>query len=169
VQVVCSVIGLAQSSYYYKAREKEEEEVVQFIEELTGRYPTYGSRRITAMLKREPYEAVVSRKRVQRIMREKGLASLKRRAYKKTTNSRHQFARYENLVANLVIEKPDQVWVCDITYVRLGDGEFVYLAIVMDVFTRTIRGWSLSRSLAMELPLAALKQGLSKRVPEVHH
>jgi transposase InsO family protein len=163
------VIGLAQSSYYYESVEKEEEELVQFIEELSGKHPTYGSRRITAMLRRGPYEMVVNRKRVQRIMREKELECPKRKACKKTTNSRHQFARYENLVLNLVVERPDHVWVCDITYVRLGNSEFVYLAIVMDVFTRSIRGWSLSRSLAMEVPLAALRQGLSKGVPQIHH
>jgi len=73
------------------------------------------------------------------------------------------------LVKELGIVRPDQVWVADITYVRLGDSTFVYLAILMDVFTRIMRGWSLSRGLGVELTLAALQGALGKAHPEIHH
>ena len=95
---------------------------------------------------------------------------VRRKAVKKqTTDSRHSFPRYPNLVKELKIVRPDQVWVADITYVRLGDESFVYLAILMDVFTRLIRGWSLSRGMGVELTLAALSVALSKAQPEIHH
>ena len=169
VQIVCAVLELSRSSYYYAAVENKEAEVVRAIEAIAAQFPTYGSRRIAAQLRRAPYGLRVNRKRVQRIMRQQGLVCRKRKNGVRTTNSRHAFARFENLVAELVIERPDQVWVADLTYVRLGSGEFVYLAIVMDLFTRVIRGWSLSRGLGVELSLAALQQALSKGAPEIHH
>jgi transposase InsO family protein len=67
------------------------------------------------------------------------------------------------------VSKPDEVWVCDITYVKLGNGEFVYLAIVMDVFTRVIRGWALSKGLGVELTLSALKRAMGEGRPQIHH
>jgi putative transposase len=85
-----------------------------------------------------------------------------------TTDSRHSFPRYPNLVLKLVIDHPDQVWVGDITYIRLRTG-FVYLAILMDVFTRLIRGWELDRSLEQTLTRAALERGLRQARPEIHH
>jgi putative transposase len=92
----------------------------------------------------------------------KGKASIRRR---RTTDSRHDFPRYPNLVERLKVTQPDQVWVADITYVRLRE-KFVYLAGVMDVFTRRVRGWELGRSLDQGLTLAALRRG---RRPVVHH
>jgi len=169
VRIVCEVLGLAVSSLYYTAKEKEEAALIQAIEKIAAESPRYGSRRITAQLKREPHLMKVNRKRVQRIMRERGLVVLIKRSKKRTTDSRHKFQRYPNLVLGLQITKPNEVWVCDITYIRFGDGEFVYLAIVMDVFTRSIRGWSLSRSLAVEISTSALEQALSKGVCEIHH
>lgn len=169
IQVVCSAIDLAPSSYYYEPIAIAEGEVVKAILAIAQKFPTYGSRRIAAQLRRAPHDLHVNRKRVRRIMHEQGLVSLKRRAKKRTTNSCHKFARYGNLVVGLEIERPDQVWVCDITYVRLGSGEFVFLAIIMDVFTRSIRGWSLSRGLGVELSLGALEQALLKAAPEIHH
>ena len=85
-----------------------------------------------------------------------------------TTNSAHPYPRYPNRVEDLLVVRPDQVWVADITYIRLGSG-FVYLAVVMDVFTRAIRGWNLSRSLDVRLSLDALQMGLRTRSPEIHH
>jgi putative transposase len=166
---VCAALELALSSYYYEPAAKEEADVVRAIEEIAQRFPTYGSRRIAHQLRRPPYGLAVNRKRVQRIMRERGLVCRRRKASQRTTNSCHPFARFGNLVAGLVIARPDQVRVCDITYIKLGAGEFVYLAIVMDVFTRWIRGWSLSRGLGVELSLAALGQAFRRGVPEVHH
>jgi transposase InsO family protein len=95
-----------------------------------------------------------------------GKAPARRR---RTTDSRHDFPRYSNLVEHLEVTRPDQIWVADITYVRLRD-EFVYLAVLMDVFTRRIRGWELGRSLDQGLTLAALRRALrGGRRPEVHH
>ena len=95
------------------------------------------------------------------------LQKVKRKQYR-TTNSDHPYPRYANLVQGLAIVRPDQVWVSDITYIRLLQ-EFVFLAVVMDVFTRAIRGWNLSRSLDGSLTLEALLQGLEDNVPEVHY
>jgi transposase InsO family protein len=86
----------------------------------------------------------------------------------RTTNSDHPYPRYPNRVKDLEILCPEQVWVADITYIRLGAG-FVYLAIVMDVFTRVVRGWNLSGSLDQELSLAALRMALQDHVSEIHH
>jgi putative transposase len=169
VQMICSVLGLAASSYYYRPSEKEELALVTAIQELAAKYPSYGSRRIAAMLRRTAEHPLVNRKRVQRIMREEGLLCRRKRAARRTTNSRHGFARFENLVVGLVIERPNQVWVSDLTYIKLGNREFVYLAIVMDVFTRSIRGWSLSRGLGVDLSLAALQKAFSQGAPELHH
>ena len=87
----------------------------------------------------------------------------------RTTDSRYDFPRYPNLVVGLVVTRPDQVWVADITYVRLRE-EFVYLAVLMDVFTRRVRGWELGRNLDQGLTLAALRRAMrGGRRPEVHH
>ncbi len=103
------------SSLYYTAKEKEEAALIQAIEKIAAESPRYGSRRITAQLKREPHLMKVNRKRVQRIMRERGLVVLIKRSKKRTTDSRHKFQRYPNLVLGLQITKPNEVWVCDIT------------------------------------------------------
>jgi putative transposase len=103
------------------------------------------------------------------VLGEMGL-KLRRKAIKKqTTDSRHSFPRYENLVKGLDVVRPDQVWVGDITYIRLGDGTFVYLAILMDVFTRIIRGWAIGSGLGVELTLQALHRALARGRPEIHH
>ena len=134
------------------------------VEELAGAWPTYGYRRVTVMLRRDGW--VVNAKRVRRVMHELGLAAepVKRRV----RTSDHPFPRYPNLVAGLAVIRPDQVWVADITYVRVRV-EFVYLAAVMDVFTRCIRGWEVSRSLDQGLTLVALRRALRRGRPEVHH
>jgi putative transposase len=110
----------------------------------------------------------VNGKRVRRWMDELGINGAPPIRKKRTTNSNHAFPRYPNLVKDLEITRPDQVWVADITYIRLRR-EFVYLAILMDVFTRAIRGWHLSRSLDQGLTLAALERALVVSVPHVHH
>ncbi len=101
-------------------------------------------------------------------MAEMGLQRHVKRRQKRTTDSRHPFWRYPNLVAGLDVTYPDQVWVADITDVALRD-EFVYLAVIMDVYTRAIRGWHLSRSLDRELTLTTLRRVLTERAPLVHH
>jgi transposase InsO family protein len=166
--VSCDVLDLSRSSYYYRAVEVDETEIETAIEEIAGQFPTYGTRRIAWQLRRPPYEMRVNRKRARRIMAAKGLLRPVKRRKRRTTNSQHPYPRYPNLVKELDITRPDQVWVSDITYVRLQD-DFVYLAILMDVFTRAFRGWALSRSLDQELTLMALRKALATRVPEIHH
>src|SRR5689334_205872 len=168
VQEACDVVGLSHSSYYYHSQWVEAEQVVADLEHEAGRYPKYGSRRLTKQLHRAPYYHRVNRKRIQRLMREKDLLRPQKRAKCRTTNSQHPYPRYLNLVMDLKVDRPEQVWVCDITYICLGNG-FVYLAVIMDVFTRAIRGWNLSRSLDTELTFAALQQALSLCMPEIHH
>jgi transposase InsO family protein len=170
VQILCEVIAFQRSSYYYPAVEREEAALKAAIESVAAQFPTYGSRRITAQLKRSaPGLLPVGRPRVRRLMRELGLTVRRKKARKQTTNSQHAFPRYPNLVKALIVTQPNEVWVCDITYIKLGNGEFVYLAIVLDVFTRAIRGWALSPGLGVELTLSALQRSLAHGRAEIHH
>jgi len=133
---------------------------------LAEAWPTYGYRRITAMLEREG--AVVNSKRVRRLLAELGLAAKPHKRKVRTTNSEHGFARYPNLVMGLLVSQPDEVWVVDFTYVKLRR-EFVYLAVIMDVYTRGIRGWYLGRNMDAELVLLALRRALLLGTPQIHH
>jgi len=110
----------------------------------------------------------VNRKRVQRLMRVLHLQARRPRRTWTTTNSQHGHPRYPNLVRQLTVDRPDQVWVADITYVTLP-ADAVYLAIIMDVFTRAIRGWDLRRTLDQQLTLGALDDALEDHVPDIHH
>ena len=138
------------------------------LEKEAGHYPTYGSRRLTHQLRRAPYRYRVNRKQIQRIMRQKDLLRPVKRRKCRTTDSQHPYPRYPNLVVGLEVTHPEQVWVCDITYIRLGNG-FVFLAVIMDVFTRSIRGWSLGKILDTGLTLAALQMAFTLCIPEIHH
>jgi putative transposase len=164
--VVCRVLGVARSSHYHKRRLDNDEQLQAAIETVCEQYPCYGYRRVTAELRRQ--EWVVNRKRVARLMKIMGLQGKKAVRKRKTTNSVHSFPRYPNLVQFLVVQRPDQVWVADITYIHLKT-EFIYLAVLMDVFTRSIRGWHLDRSLSQDLTLIALKKALKTHCPEIHH
>jgi putative transposase len=168
VEQACQLVELPRSSYYYHSQKAEGSRLEDDLKAVTGQYPTYGTRRVTQQLRRSPYHYRVNRKRVQRIMRQQHwLRPVKRKRFR-TTNSDHPYPRYPNLVKQLEVTRPEQVWVADITYIRLGQ-TFVFLAIVMDVFTRSVRGWNLSGSLNQELSLAALRMALSDRVAEIHH
>lgn len=164
--VICSVLDCVRSSYYYQAKEPEETELKAAIEAVAAEWPTYGYRRVTEQLRRQGW--VVNHKRVGRLMREMGLQAKIKPKKRKTTSSQHSFPRYPNLVEELEIVRPDQVWVSDITYIRLRY-DFVYLAVIMDVFTRCIRGWHLGRSLDQSLTLIALQRALAHHIPEIHH
>lgn len=168
VGMACQLVNLRRSSYYYKSRKVNERSLEGDLKVVAGQYPTYGTRRITYQLHRSPYWYALNRKHTQRLMRKLGLLQPAKRRKCRTTNSDHPYPRYPNLVKGQEITSPEQVWVSDITYIRLGAG-FVYLAIVMDVFTRAIRGWNLSKSLDQELTLVALRMGLYDRIPEIHH
>lgn len=165
--LVCKVLDSARSSYYYPAQPPDETVVKAAIEAVAAEWPTYGYRRVTEEL-RQNKKLRVNHKRVRRLMVEMGLQVKRKRQNRQTTNSQHPFPRYPNLVERLEMVRPDQVWVGDITYIRLGQG-FIYLAVIMDVFTRAIRGWQLSRSLDQQLTLAALQRALIDHTPEIHH
>ena len=168
VYAICRVLDLPRSTYYYRRKESNDQRLREAIEVIVGEFPTYGSRRVTKQLRRLPHEMRVNRKRVRRLLREMGLQQPQKRLTCRTTNSCHANPRYPNLVKELSVTFPDQVWVSDITYIRL-QREFIYLAVIMDVFTRSIRGWQLSRSLDQQLTLTALKRALSDHVPLIHH
>jgi len=168
ITLACDVLGCARSSYYHRATEQPGEMALKVaIKDVAAEWPTYGYRRVTAQLRRQ--EWLVNRKRVQRLMRLMGLQAKTKRRKRRTTNSEHDFPRYPNLVQDLEIVWPEQIWVSDITYVCLHYG-FVYLAVIMDVFTRGIRGWHLGRGLDHTLTLTALQRALAKHpAPEIHH
>ena len=164
--LACDALGCPRSSYYYRPHGPEEAELRAAIEQVALDWPTYGSRRVTAQLRRQGWQ--VNRKRISRLLSEMGLQVKGKRKRQNTTDSDHPFPRFPNLVQNLEIVYPDQVWVADITYVALLT-EFVYLAVIMDVFTRCVRGWHLGRSLDQGLPLTALERALTGHRPVVHH
>ena len=168
VRLVCRLLGVPRSSVYYTARSVPYEEAMlkSVLVDAAGEWPTYGYRRLTVMMRRLGWR--VNSKRVRRWMEELNIHGVAPTRSKRTTNSNHCYPRYANLVRGLEITHPDQVWVADITYIRLRR-EFVYLAILMDVFTRNIRGWHLGRDLDQGLTLAALERALVVAVPEVHH
>lgn len=166
VALLCRLLHLPRSSYYYVAHPRDDSALQEQIRTVSGTWPTYGIRRITAQVRRQ-YQRV-NRKRVYRVLRKLHWTRKNKRKSRRTTQSRHPFPRYPNLVKDLVIKHPDQVWVADITYVQL-QVECVYLAVLMDVFTRAIRGWNLSRSLDQDLTLRALWRALQSHRPEIHH
>jgi putative transposase len=164
--MLCETLDCPRSSFYYQPQRTDDTALRAAIQRLAGAWPTYGYRRITALLRRESW--TVNPKRVQRLMQAMGLPVPLQRRKKRTTNSQHPFPRYPNRVQGLPIMRPDQVWVADITYLRLRI-EWVYLAVIMDVHPRAIRGWHLSRSLDQNLTLTALQRALADRLPEIHH
>jgi putative transposase len=166
IKLVCAVLGVPRSSAYYQPRPIEDRRVRDALIDVAGRWPTYGYRRLTKQLQREGH--TVNAKRVRRLMHELGIAGDAPRRKPRTTDSDHAYPRYPNLVEGLEVTRPDQVWVADITYIRLRE-EFVYLAVLMDIFTRRIRGWHLGRSLEQELTIVALGRAFERGSPEIHH
>jgi putative transposase len=139
------------------------------IQKIALEWPAYGSRRITAELRRCQW--TVNRKRVQRLMREDNLLCLRKRKFVVTTDSDHGLRVYPNLARQMTLTGINQLWRADITYVRL-EVEFVYLAVILDAYSRRVIGWELDSTLEDSLTLAALRMALSRRMvtPElVHH
>ena len=164
---ICAVVGLARSTFYHRQQEQSDAGLREALSTLATDYPTYGYRRLTALLGRQGWP--VNHKRIQRLMQQMGLQRPVKRRKTRTTHSDHPFPRYPNLVRQEEAKHPDAIWVADITYVRLQQ-DFVYLAVIMDVFTRAVRGWHLSRSLDRHLTLTALRRALaSGRCPLIHH
>jgi putative transposase len=166
IKKLCEVLGVPRSSAYYEPRPGEDRSLRDALIEVAGRWPTYGYRRLTKQLQREGH--TVNSKRVRRLMHELRIVGKAPQKKPRTTDSGHAYPRYPNLVEDLKVTRPDEVWVSDITYIRLRK-EFVYLAVLMDMFTRRIRGWHLGRGLDQELTLTALKRAFEGGSPEIHH
>ena len=166
VREICETLGFNRSSFYYHSQEDPSEDALRSeIETLAGRYPRYGYRRITQLLLRQGY--TVGTRRVARLMRTHNLLVAVKPACR-TTQSSQDAKPWDNRLENLDISRQDQVWVSDITYVRLK-GRFIYVCLLMDVFTRMIRAWQLSQHLTQSLTLKPLKEALCHSVPEIHH
>lgn len=168
------MIGLSRSTYYYRARNldkklEEDAELRDRIERIVIKYPGYGYRRVTAELHRKGLQ--VNHKRVLRLMRQANLLCRPRRRFVATTESNHGFQVYPNLARRMETTGLDQLWLADITYIRLRQ-EFIYLAAVLDACSRKVVGWALGKDLSTKLTLAALQAALDNRKPPagcIHH
>lgn len=170
VSVLCRVLGVARSSACYASRKKPARDLERLkaaIVVFRVTYRTFGVKRMHALLSR--LRVAASRSEVRRCYAELGFLGKAPRRKARTTDSSHAGPFYPNLVKGLRIERPDQVWVADATYIRVGS-RFAYLALAMDAFTREILGWSLQFALGLGLALAALDMALARgRHPEIHH
>jgi putative transposase len=139
------------------------------IQKIAVEWPSYGRPRMTKELRRRGW--VVNPKRVRRLMREDNLLCVRKRKFVVTTDSNHGRKVYPNLARKMILTGTDQLWVADITYIRLRD-EFVFLAVILDAYSRRVIGWALDRTLEDELTLGALRMALARRIVEpglVHH
>jgi transposase InsO family protein len=150
-------------------RTDEDLSVRDVIQRIALEFPCYGRPRITAELKRRGW--AVNHKRVGRIMREDNLLCLRRKRFVVTTDSNHNLRVYPNLAGKMELTGIDQLWRADITYIRL-ETEFVYLAVVLDAYSRRVIGWALGRNLEDDLAIAALEMAFRRRHPSeglTHH
>jgi putative transposase len=173
VSALCQMTGLSRAGFYRSGTPRQaspvEMEVRDEMQKIAVESPAYGYRRITAELRHRGF--AVNRKRVLRMMREDNLLCVRRRAFVATTDSRHNLPVYPNLAGQMEPTAMNQLWVADITYIRLRT-EFVYLAVVLDAFSRRVIGWALGRTLEAELAVSALRMALLERKPQpglVHH
>ena len=157
---------LARSSFYYKTKAGTPDQMEtemglrDRIEAICVEFPRYGYRRVTEQLKRE--QRLVNHKKVLRLMKESDLLCRVKRRWVNTTDSKHPFHRYANLVKGMVINGLNQVWLADITYIRVSTG-FVYLAAILDAYSRRVIGYAVSKRLDMGLTLSALRMAIAKR------
>ena len=174
IERMCQLAGVSRAGFYRSLQDRapveEEMEVRSAIQQIAIEHRRrYGYRRISAELRRRGM--LVNHKRVSRIMREDNLLAVQPRAFVVTTDSDHPFEVYLNLASRMKLTGMNQLWVADITYIRLKK-EFVYLAVILDAFSRKVVGWALDRTLAARLPIAALEQAIAQRQPPpglVHH
>lgn len=169
---MCELAGVSRAGFYrFSPQEKGKADMAlrDAIQRVALEFPSYGRRRMTAELKRRGW--AVNHKRVYRLMREDNLLCVRKRKFIVTSDSHHPFPVYPNLAASLKPTGVNQLWVADITYIRL-QMEFVFLAVILDAFSRRAVGWALGRTLETELTLAALQMALKQRQPAprlVHH
>jgi putative transposase len=172
---MCTLAGVSRASYYrhwsQAAPRAEETALRDVLQRLAVAHRHYGYRRLTALVRRQGWAA--NHKRVLRLMRTDNLLCLRRRAFvPATTDSRHRWRVVPNLTRGMVLTGLDQLWVADITYLRLLE-EFAFLAVVLDAFSRRVIGWAMEIHLKAELALAALHMALAARHPRpgtlIHH
>jgi putative transposase len=173
VERLCALAQVSRAGFYRWRHAPEAEDadidLRDEIQRIALEWPCYGWRRVTAELRRRGW--TVNHKRVRRIMREDNLLCLRRRKFVVTTDSNHHRPVYPNLAGELMLAGLNQLWVADITYIRL-EREFVYLAVVIDAFSRRVVGWALDQTVEDELTLTALRMALEARRPSpglVHH
>ena len=173
IREMCESARVSRASYYrsWRKQEPKQEEVAlrDAIQRLALKDRHCGYRRIGRWLKREGW--VVNHKRLLRLMREDNLLSIRRRRFIVTTDSAHSWRVYPNLARRLVLSDINQLWVADITYVRLQQ-EFIYLAVILDVYSRRVVGWSISRQLDSSFAQQTLESALKQRQPApglIHH
>ena len=167
-------MDIPRSTYYYRSRmdeakRKQDADIRDRLEELALRFPRYGYRRMTVQLQREGMR--VNHKRVLRLMRESDLLCRSKHRSVRTTDSDHPYPVYPNVYGETTVSRVNQVWVADITYIRLVH-EFVYLAVILDAYSRRVVGWALSRHIDAALTCAALRSAVAKRRPPrgcIHH
>jgi transposase InsO family protein len=173
LQQLCALFAVSRA-WLYERRERPEIHpddlaLRDAIEAITLDFPGYGYRRVTKQLQRDGWR--INHKRVLRIMREHALLCQLQRRFVPTTDSRHAYRRYPNLLAAATLSAPDQAWVADITYIRLPT-TFAYLATLLDAYSRSCVGWQLARSIDTSLTLTALERALLSRDPHpglIHH
>lgn len=170
---MCQLGQVSRAGFYRsllaKPHEDPDLELRDAIQRIALEFPSYGWPRMTRELGRRGW--MVNHKRVYRLMREDNLLCLRRRKFVVTTDSAHDLPVYPNLAREMTLSGVDQLWVADITYIRLL-AEFVYLAVILDAFSRRVIGWALERTLEDELTLQALRMALKRRKPAaglVHH
>jgi putative transposase len=170
---MCAAAGFSRAGYYrFLDPEKPapaDMDLRDEMQKIALEWPSYGSRRITAELKARGWE--VNRKRVQRLMREDNLLCVVKRKFVVTSDSAHGLRVYPNRTASMVLTGVDQLWVADITYIRLEE-EFVYLAVILDAYSKRVIGWHLDDGLDDSLTLTALRMALRDRTVGaglVHH
>jgi transposase InsO family protein len=173
IEEACRTAQVSRAGYYRyfdeHAPRQAETELRDRIQRVALENRFYGYRRVAAELRRQG--VVANHKRVLRVMREDNLLSLRKHRFMVTTDSHHYRPIYPNLLAGRELTAPNQAWVADITYVRLGE-EFIFLAVVLDAFSRRVVGWELGESLQASLVLQALNRALVERqVPAgiIHH
>lgn len=170
---LCRLLGVSRSWYYAHPTPdlltERDLDLRDAIERVTLEFPGYGYRRVTHALQRDGW--TVNHKRVLRVMRQESLLCQLKRRFQVTTDSTHGLPTYPNLLAEAALSAPNQAWVADITYVRLPTS-FVYLACVLDAYSRRCLGWKLSRQIDTQLTLDALAMALTQRQPApglIHH
>jgi transposase InsO family protein len=173
IEEACRAAQVSRAGFYRffdeQAPRQAETELRDRIQRVALENRFYGYRRVAAELRRQGI--IVNHKRVLRVMREDNLLSLRKRRFMVTTDSRHYRPIYPNLLVDLEITAPNQVWVADITYIHLRE-EFIFLAVILDAFSRRVVGWELGESLQATLALQALNRALADRpVPAgiIHH